>query len=262
MSTQIGEEQITDKIHRIIAGDSELFWALVGPYQRSLYMTAYSLLHNIDDATDVVQETMLKALKSLDSLRDGTCFKGWLHTIAINEARMKMRKSREEVSWETETDEDEGFRPRDFANWKDIPSDHLERKEIRAAVERALQSLSPALREVFTLRRSTIAVPEHRIRGQRCNASGCIEHGSNARMLGPVTSQPPFSVDASADDARYAGYARPSGNTMQDCDEGDFQLHRTSVGRGPICRDREAPKVLPAVQDSPRYDKEGALSCG
>jgi RNA polymerase sigma-70 factor, ECF subfamily len=161
MSSQLEGDQISEAIQRINAGDTESFWTLVSPYQKSLYMTAYSLLQNIDDATDVVQDTMLKALKGLDSLRDEKCFKGWLHTIAVNEARMKMRKNREELSLDNDTDEEEGFRPRDFATWKDIPSSALERKEIRDAVQRALQSLSPALREVFTLRDvQNFTVPE------------------------------------------------------------------------------------------------------
>lgn len=161
MSEPFEADQISEAIQRINAGDSELFWTLVSPYQKSLYMTAYSLLHNVDDATDVVQETMLKALKSLESLRDQKCFKGWLHTIAINEARMKKRKTHEEVSWDSDADENEGFRPRDFADWKDTPSSALELKEIRDAVQHALQSLSPALREVFTLRDvQNFTVPE------------------------------------------------------------------------------------------------------
>lgn len=161
MSTHLEPDQISQSIQRINAGDSELFWTLVSPYQKSLYMTAYSVLQNIDDATDVVQETMLKALKSLDSLRDEKCFKGWLHTIAINEARMKMRKSKEEVSLDDDTEEEVGFRPRDFAHWSDIPSSTLERKEIRDGVQRALQLLSPPLREVFTLRDvQNFTVPE------------------------------------------------------------------------------------------------------
>lgn len=161
MTKQIEQDQISETIQRINAGDSDLFWTLVSPYQRSLFKTAYSLLHNLDDANDVVQETMLKALKGIDALKDEQCLKGWLHTIAINEARMKMRKTRDEVSLEIDADEEQGIRPRDFADWKDIPSTALERKEIRDAVQLALQSLSPTLREVFTLRDiQNFTVPE------------------------------------------------------------------------------------------------------
>jgi RNA polymerase sigma-70 factor (ECF subfamily) len=152
-SNQLEPDEIHAAIHRIKAGDSELFWSLVMPYQRSLQVTAYSLLRNVDDAAEVVQETMLKALQSLDRLREEKSFKGWLHKIAINEARMRLRKNRGEVSPDNNTADDEGFyRPRDYAEWREIPSDALERKEIWDAVQRALKSLSPSLQEVFTLR--------------------------------------------------------------------------------------------------------------
>jgi RNA polymerase sigma-70 factor (ECF subfamily) len=49
------------------------------------------------------------------------------------------------------TEEDE-FRPRQFADWREIPSDILERKEIREAVQNALSSLPEKYREVFVLR--------------------------------------------------------------------------------------------------------------
>lgn len=150
MANQIDSENIFATIQRIIEGDTESFWTLVSPYQRSLYLTAYSLLHNPDDAKDVVQETMLKALNNLARLKDAECLKAWLHKIAINEARLKMHRSRGEISYDIDCDKD--FRPRDYVEWKDIPSNEIERKELREAIERALQCLSPALCEVFTLR--------------------------------------------------------------------------------------------------------------
>jgi RNA polymerase sigma-70 factor (ECF subfamily) len=143
---------IAEAVQRIKNGESELFWHLVSPYQRSLYTTAYSLLENTEDVKEVVQETMLKALKSLDSLKDVQCLRAWLHRIAINEARMRLRGARGEISWDEEEGPEEDFRPRDYADWKDIPSTALERKEIRDAIQHALRSLTPVLREVFTLR--------------------------------------------------------------------------------------------------------------
>ena len=144
--------EITPAIRRIQAGDHELFWQLVEPYQRSLRVTAYSLLHNTDDAADVVQETNLKALKHLDQLKEGESLKSWLVSIAINEARMHMRKHHEEPMPHDEAADRETFRPRDFSNWRDTPLGELERKEIVEAVQRALLLLSPLTREVFVLR--------------------------------------------------------------------------------------------------------------
>src|SRR5260370_26646282 len=96
---------------------------------------------------------MLNALKHIDELRKSQSLKSWVMSIAINEARMRMRKSQLALKSEHDSSEDEEhYRPRDFANWRDIPSKALEQKEIREAVHRALQELSPTCREFFVLR--------------------------------------------------------------------------------------------------------------
>lgn len=146
-------EEIMTAVERAKAGNVDAFWRLVEPFQQCLYVTAYSMLRNAGDAEEVVQETMLKALKHLDQLKDGHRFRGWLMTIATNEARMIMRKGMKEVSFEDDAEWDPKiFSLRDYADWKDVPSDALERKEVWEAVHRALESLSPACREVFVLR--------------------------------------------------------------------------------------------------------------
>lgn len=152
-NASLSPEEVATAIRRIKTGDSELFWRLVEPYQQSLKITAYSLLRDADAAADVVQETLLKALKHIDQLRKSQSLKSWLMSIATNEARMRMRKNRLGPRSEHDTLEDEEhYRPRDFANWRDIPSKALEQKETREAVHRALQALSPRCREVFVLR--------------------------------------------------------------------------------------------------------------
>ncbi len=143
-------------IERIRGGEKALFYELIRPYERNVYLSAYSVLHNQADAEEVVQETLLKAFTHLDQLRANGKFKAWLMLIAVNEARMRRRKDRqhlyeslEEHAMETEEGE---FMPRQFADWREIPSDIAERKEIRAAVQSALENLPEKYREVFVLR--------------------------------------------------------------------------------------------------------------
>ncbi len=155
----IDEQLIRDEaalIERIRKGEKELFHELIQPYERSVYLSAYSILHNQADAEEVAQEALLKAFAHLDQLRSTDKFKAWLLLIAVNEARMRRRKehqhlfeSLEEQTMETEEGE---FMPRQFADWREIPSDILERKEIRTAVQNALSSLPEKYRDVFILR--------------------------------------------------------------------------------------------------------------
>ncbi len=155
----VDEQLIRDEaalIERIRKGEKELFHELIQPYERSVYLSAYSILRNQSDAEEVAQEALLKAFAHLDQLRSTDKFKAWLMLIAVNEARMRRRKehqhlfeSLEEQTMETEEGE---FMPRQFADWREIPSDILERKEIRTAIQNALSSLPEKYRDVFILR--------------------------------------------------------------------------------------------------------------
>lgn len=113
-------------------------------------------MRNEADAEEVAQEATLKAFVHLDQLRADDKFKGWLLLIAVNEAKMRRRKDRRHLYDSLENDETESeegdFMPRQFADWREIPSETLERKEVRNAVKRALDALPEIYREVFVLR--------------------------------------------------------------------------------------------------------------
>jgi len=143
-------------IQRVKSGEVEFFSELVQPHEKSLRLLCCSVLQNDADADEVVQETMLKALAHLDQLRDGQCLRGWLFQIAVNEARRRLRKERiyeRKAGAFEETQGEEGeFVPRDFADWRSVPSLEVERKELWTAVSRALRTMDPMYREVFVLR--------------------------------------------------------------------------------------------------------------
>lgn len=142
-------------IARILAGERQLFHDLVRPYERSVYFAAYSILDNEHDAEDVAQETVLKALKKLASFRGEAKFGTWLVSIAINEARARLRHDKvlkfESVD-AVQEDDDGCFAPEVLSDWREVPSDALERKEVRELLRSALESLSPIYREVLILR--------------------------------------------------------------------------------------------------------------
>ena len=69
-------------------------------------------------------------------------FSTWLIQITINEARMKFRKDRKslyESIDDQRSDEDGDYLPKDFADWRDIPSEALQRKELREALKTAIE---------------------------------------------------------------------------------------------------------------------------
>lgn len=135
------------------AGNREHFEALVRPYLQSIKLISYSILKNSHDTEDVVQETILKAYLHLDQLRTGDSFKAWLLRIAGNEARMRLRKERRHLYSSVEQEINEKpFQPRQFVEWRNIPSEELQRDEVRTALTAALACLEDGYREVFVLR--------------------------------------------------------------------------------------------------------------
>jgi RNA polymerase sigma-70 factor (ECF subfamily) len=143
-------------IQRIRDGEREAFYELIRPYERRVYAAAFGLLRNEADADDCAQEAVLKAFKNIRQFRAEAKFSTWLIQIAINEARMRRRRGRadlmEPIDNVKNKDDGESYTPRDFADWREIPSEQLERAEVREKLAEALSSLSQIYREVFVLR--------------------------------------------------------------------------------------------------------------
>ena len=144
-----------DLIARIKAGDRSIFYELIQPYQRTVYAAAYSVLGNPTDAEDAAQEALLKALTHIGQFRSEAKFSTWLVQITLNEARLRRRKERKGLYSsidEGAQDDDGEYFPIDYADWREIPSETLQRKELKQALERALAALKPIYREVLILR--------------------------------------------------------------------------------------------------------------
>ena len=125
------------------------------PYERAVFLAALSLVKNEADAEDVAQEAILKAFKNLARFRQEAKFSTWLIQISINEAKMKLRKDRRHLyeSIDERQQKEEGdYIPKDFADWREIPSEALEQKELRNALTKALDSLPEKYRTVLILR--------------------------------------------------------------------------------------------------------------
>jgi RNA polymerase sigma-70 factor, ECF subfamily len=141
-------------IAAIVAGNSHLFHELIRPYERRVYLMTLGFLHNEADAEDAAQEAFLKAFRNLSGFRGDAKFGTWLVTIALNEARSRIRH-RDTVKMESldEPADDEGHvSPALLRDWREIPSEALERKEVRQLLQEAITALPRIYREVFQLR--------------------------------------------------------------------------------------------------------------
>lgn len=148
---------VSSLIRRILAGEKDLFHDLIRPYERGFFVVAYSILRNQDDAEEAVQQAMLKIFTHLAQLRESDTFKQWSMRIVGNEAKMYWRKRRQNLyesidQNSTDASDEKPYRPKQFADWRDLPCDVVEKSEVREAIARALAELPDIYREVFVLR--------------------------------------------------------------------------------------------------------------
>ena len=149
------ETRESELVQQARAGCKEAFYRLAQPCERAFFAAAMGILNNEADAEEAAQEAVLKAFTNISRFRGECKFSTWIIQICINEARLKIRKARKhlyESIDESKSGEDGDYFPRDFADWREIPSETLERKEIREKLAEALESLGHIYREVFVLR--------------------------------------------------------------------------------------------------------------
>lgn len=140
-------------IDRVLAGELERFYELISPIERRLYFTALDIVRTEADAEEVAQEAILKAFRNLKSFRGDCKFSTWVFSITVNEARMRLRRSREVLLDDLQPEEEEGdYTPLQVADWREIPSEVLEKKEMREHLATAIASLQERYREVLILR--------------------------------------------------------------------------------------------------------------
>ena len=142
-------------IAAVLSGNTHLFHELIRPYERRVYVMALSFLKNDADAEDAAQEAFLKAFRNLSSFRGDSKFGTWLISITLNEARSRLRQQKASKLDSIDvdpTDEDVTISPAVLRDWREIPSEVLERAEVRHMLKAAVDSLSPTYREIFLLR--------------------------------------------------------------------------------------------------------------
>ncbi|MBV8051111.1 MAG: sigma-70 family RNA polymerase sigma factor [Acidobacteriaceae bacterium] len=167
-------------IRRVREGEGDLFYQLIQPYERRVFAAAFAVLRNEADAEDVAQEAMLKAFKHIRQFREESKFSTWLLQITVNEARMRRRKEHAHMMEPMVENKDEqgNYVPRDFADWREIPLETLERKEVRQKLAEALASLGEKYREVFVLRDM-----QHMSIEETANALGITTASVKTRLL-------------------------------------------------------------------------------
>ena len=146
-------------IARILAGEKHLFHDLIRPVERAVYVMLFMLLRSEIDAEDAAQETFIKIYRNLQNFRGDSKFSTWVVSIARNEGLgwLRKRTSHPEEPLQPILDQDGETTPGDFTpalltDWREIPLETLERKELGQCLSRAVLNLPPIYRDVVQLR--------------------------------------------------------------------------------------------------------------
>ncbi|HJZ46242.1 MAG TPA: RNA polymerase sigma factor [Roseiflexaceae bacterium] len=85
-------------VARIRAGDEQAFESLMARYQAPLFRYLRGLVNDPEQAQDLLQETFLRAYRSIGTLDDPGLLRSWLYRIAHNQAYSALRRRRL-ISW-------------------------------------------------------------------------------------------------------------------------------------------------------------------
>ncbi len=135
-------------------GDKKAFAILVETNSEAIYRVALRMLNDPEDAEDILQETFIKAYRSLPNFEGRSQLSTWLYRIAVNEALMMIRKRKlDTISINQDYETDEGdFIPQQIVDWCCLPEKELINNESRQQISWAIKKLSPSNRAVFILR--------------------------------------------------------------------------------------------------------------
>ena len=139
-------------VAQALAGDQQAYRCLFEQYRQQAYRVAYRFLGSTADAADATQESFIKAFKSLERFERRSSLSTWLMRIVTNTCLDRLRARAADTTVPL-SDEMTIVMPESSQPMRaDVrPGDAMEYEELRAALERALQKLSPEHRAVFAL---------------------------------------------------------------------------------------------------------------
>lgn len=85
---------MTGTVERARAGDAAAFAELIGPYRHELHVHCYRILGSLDDADDLLQETLVAAWRGLADYAARASLRTWLYTIATRRCLNAIRAGR------------------------------------------------------------------------------------------------------------------------------------------------------------------------
>ena len=170
-------------VDSIRPGDRAAFEQLMRQYNRRLYRLARAALRDDAEAEDALQEAYLAAYRSIDRFRGESTLSTWLSRLVLNECLGRLRRGarrQKVIPMVSPTQEMDAVPEAD----SERPDRMLARAQMRALLERKLDTLPEAFRLVFVLRSveelsveetaQTLGIPEATVRSRYFRAKGLL----------------------------------------------------------------------------------------
>jgi len=149
MNQPLTPSPFTDEeiVERVLKGELDLFEHLMRRHNSRVYRTARAILHDDNEAEDVMQEAYVRAYEHLNEFEGRARFSTWLTRIAVHEAFARGRRSKRWVELESALEDA-------FVSMSDrsSPEQQLGAVEMHTLLETALTKLPDDFRLVFVLR--------------------------------------------------------------------------------------------------------------
>src|SRR5215467_9314665 len=151
--------EVTDAavVAQVLAGDRDAFRVLVERHSRSIFRVIYRMTGNQQDTEELVQETFLRAYKSLERFELRANFSTWLYRIAVNRtldflsARKTHMQTKDAYQIVDNPDAEDSAQIQLPASGPG-PDRLLLSAEMKQKIAGALGLLTPAERVAFTMR--------------------------------------------------------------------------------------------------------------
>lgn len=149
-------DEDSELVNAIISGQRELFHPLVDKYSGRLYNFGLKMCKNVQDAEDMVQDTLLNVFRYVKDFRFETKFRNWLYRIAASTCIKKKRRSKfapeRELSLEEFMAVESAAASDDTPLWAAQPLENVLNQELGETLNDAIRKLPEKYRLVLVLR--------------------------------------------------------------------------------------------------------------
>lgn len=140
-------------VQKVQAGHVGAFDQLVRKYRQQIFSVIYNMTSNREDASDLTQETFIKAFQAIGRFRGKSSFFTWIYRIAVNTSMtfLKKRNRRRYISYEHIDEEASGSEIVERLTATNRSEKGALISELQEKLNDALQKLSPKHRTVVIL---------------------------------------------------------------------------------------------------------------